>query len=93
MDLSHATAGIDASGRGIVRGNRLARVKFVALPIEATPGNALGEARFPGGRAVRSAISYSASSVAWWRRGPRRSDAVLAGFRPKPEAGFFFLGI
>jgi len=52
MDLSHATAGIDASGRGIVRGNRLARVKFVALPIEATPANALGETRFPGGRAA-----------------------------------------
>ena len=34
--------------------------------------------------------SYPASSVAWWRRGPRRSDAVLAGSRPKPGAGFLF---
>jgi hypothetical protein len=49
MDLSPATAGINASGRCIVRGARMARVKFVALPIEATPGNALRE-RFPGGR-------------------------------------------
>jgi hypothetical protein len=29
----------------------MARVKFVALPIEATPGNALREACFPGRRA------------------------------------------
>ena len=49
MDLIPATAGIDASGRCIVRGERLARVKFVALPMDATPGNALREAQFPGG--------------------------------------------
>ena len=47
MDLALATA--DATQRCIVRGARMARVKFVALPIEATPGNALRE-RFPGGR-------------------------------------------
>ena len=51
MDLIPATAGIDASGRCIVRGHRLARVKFVALPMDATPGNALRDGRFPGGRA------------------------------------------
>jgi hypothetical protein len=56
MDLIPATAGIDASGRCIVRGQRLARVKFVALPIEATPGNALREARIPGG--LGSAIRH-----------------------------------
>ena len=52
MDLSPATAGINASGRCIVRGARMARVKFVALPIEATPGNALRETRFPGWHAA-----------------------------------------
>jgi len=41
-----------ASAADFVRGNRLARVKFVALPIEATPGNALREARFPGRQAA-----------------------------------------
>jgi hypothetical protein len=41
-----------ASAADFVRGNRLARVKFVALPIEATPGNALREARFPGRHAA-----------------------------------------
>jgi hypothetical protein len=51
MDLMPATAGVDASGRCIVRGQRLARVKFVALPMDATPGNALRDGRFPGGRA------------------------------------------
>ena len=49
MDLMPATAGIDASGRCIVRGARLARVKFVALPPDNDPGNALRETRFPGG--------------------------------------------
>ncbi|HUQ28117.1 MAG TPA: hypothetical protein VM051_05965 [Usitatibacter sp.] len=49
MDLS-PTAGVDASGRCIVRGQRLARVKFVALPTDATPGNALRDECFPGGR-------------------------------------------
>jgi hypothetical protein len=49
MDLIPATVGITASARCIVRGDRLARVKFVALPIEATPGNALRDGRFPGG--------------------------------------------
>jgi len=48
MDLMPATAGIDASGRCIVRGHRLARVKFVALPAECEPGNKLREASFPG---------------------------------------------
>lgn len=52
MDLMPATAGIDASGRCIVRGARLARVKFVALPTDDAPGNALGETRFPGGWAI-----------------------------------------
>ena len=47
MDLMPATAGIDASGRCIVRGARLARVKFVALPLDNEPGNALGETRVP----------------------------------------------
>ena len=59
MDLSHATA-ISASGRCIVRGQRLVTVKFVALPLDATPGNPrealrLGECRsslFPGALAV-----------------------------------------
>lgn len=57
MDLVPATAGVNASARCIVRGHRLARVKFVALPMDATPGNAReasrpGECRgrlFPGG--------------------------------------------
>ena len=49
MDLIPATAGMDASGRCIVRGARMARVKFVALPIDREPGNALRETRFPGG--------------------------------------------
>jgi hypothetical protein len=66
MDLIPATAGVDASGRCIVRGQRLARVKFVALPIEATPGNVLREAPrlgecwgrlFPGVDAIRSFLS------------------------------------
>lgn len=48
MDLIPATAGVNASGRCIVRGARLAKVKFVALPLETTPGNALREAQFPG---------------------------------------------
>jgi hypothetical protein len=52
MDLMPANAGIDASGRCIVRGHRLARVKFVALPIETTPGNALRDGRFPGVRGM-----------------------------------------
>jgi hypothetical protein len=52
MDLIPATAGIDASGRCIVRGQRLARVKFVALPIETTPRNALRDGRFRGGRSA-----------------------------------------
>ena len=54
MDLIPAT-GVVASGHCIVRGERLARVKFVALPVETTPGNALREARFPGrcGRWIR----------------------------------------
>jgi len=58
MDLITATAGVDASGRCIVRGHRLARVKFVALPLESGPGNALREARFPGGcaRAIRQFV-------------------------------------
>jgi hypothetical protein len=47
MDLITASAGTDAPGRCFVRGSRIARVKFVALPIEATPGNALRETRFP----------------------------------------------
>jgi hypothetical protein len=50
MDLIPATAGVNASARCIVRGSRLARVKFVALPVETAPGNALREARIPGGR-------------------------------------------
>jgi hypothetical protein len=37
-----------ASAADFVRGNRLARVKFVALPVETTPGNAIRETRFPG---------------------------------------------
>ena len=49
MDLIPATAGIDAPGRCIVRAQRLVRVKFVALPVEPPPGNALRETRFPGG--------------------------------------------
>ena len=40
MDLIPATA--------VVRGNRIARVKFVALPMEREPGNTLREASFPG---------------------------------------------
>jgi len=52
MDLMPASAGIDASGRCIVRGHRLARVKFVALPAENVPGNALRGACFPGGHGV-----------------------------------------
>ena len=58
MDLVHATAGIDASGRCIVRGARLARVKFVALPLDMGPGNALREAPFPGGwlAAIRQSV-------------------------------------
>jgi hypothetical protein len=40
MDLMTASAGIDASGRCIVRGHRLARVKFVALPVEPAPARA-----------------------------------------------------
>ena len=58
MDLMPATAGIDASGRCIVRGARLARVKFVALPLDSEPGDALGEARFPGGwgLAIRQSV-------------------------------------
>jgi hypothetical protein len=47
MDLMPATAGIDASGRCIVRGHRLARVKFVALPVEPAPARA---------RAIRSFV-------------------------------------
>jgi hypothetical protein len=58
MDLVPATVGVNASGRCIVRGQRLARVKFVALPADMAPGNVreaprLGECRvslFPGGR-------------------------------------------
>jgi hypothetical protein len=58
MDLVPATVGVNASGRCIVRGQRLARVKFIALPIDMAPGNVreaprLGECRvglFPGGR-------------------------------------------
>lgn len=61
MDLIPATAGIDASGRCIVRAQRLVRVKFVALPVETPPGNALREARFPGGG--WSAIRRFASRV------------------------------
>ena len=59
MDLITATAGVDASGRCIVRGHRLARGKFVALPMEMGPGNALREARFPGGwaRGIRQVVS------------------------------------
>jgi hypothetical protein len=62
MDLVPATVGVDASGRCIVRGQRLARVKFVALPMEMAPGNVreahrLGECRgrlFPGaGESIR----------------------------------------
>ena len=49
MDLIPATISTSASGQCLVRGARIARVKFVALPIEATPGNALRETRFPGG--------------------------------------------
>ena len=58
MDLIPAMAGMNES-RGIVRGARIARVKFVALPIETTPGNALREARIPGGpvTAIRHFIS------------------------------------
>lgn len=50
MDLIPVTAGVNGPGRCIVRGQRLARVKFVALPVETTPGNALREARIPGWR-------------------------------------------
>ena len=49
MDLIPATTGVNAPGRCIVRGERFARVKFVALPVETTPGNAFREASFPGG--------------------------------------------
>ena len=35
----------------IVRGQRLARVKFVALPMDALPGDPLREAGAPGWRA------------------------------------------
>ena len=54
MDLMPATAGIDASGRCIVRGSRLARVKFVALPLDNEPR----ETRFPGayGMAIRQLV-------------------------------------
>ncbi len=52
MDLIHATVGNPAPGQCIVRAHRLVRVKFVALPLDATPGNALREARTPGGRAM-----------------------------------------
>ena len=50
MDLAPSTAAAGpASGRCIVRANRLVRVKFVVLPVEATPQDALGETRAPGG--------------------------------------------
>ena len=45
MDLIPAMAGMNES-RGIVRGARIARVKFVALPIDNTrPGPRLGDSR------------------------------------------------
>jgi len=45
----------------IVRGQRLARVKFVALPTEAMPGNVLREAPIPGIWAA--AVSHFVSRV------------------------------
>ena len=48
MDLVPATVGVNASGRCIVRGQRLARVKFVALPVDNPPGRTLREACDPG---------------------------------------------
>ena len=50
MDLIPATVGVNASGRCIVRGQRIAMVKFVALPVETAPGDVresprLGERR------------------------------------------------
>src|SRR5258706_1346283 len=54
------------------------------------PGTRSGKRASGACARLRSASSSSASSVAWWRRVPRRPDAALAGFRPKPEAGLFF---
>jgi hypothetical protein len=50
MDLAPATAAAGpASGRCIARANRLVRVKFIALPVEPTPGDALRETCASGG--------------------------------------------
>ena len=50
MDLAPATAAAGpASGRCIVRANRIVRVKFVGLPVEPTPEDALRETRASGG--------------------------------------------
>jgi len=39
---------VEARQRGIVRGERLVRVKFVGLPPQGVPGDARGETRAPG---------------------------------------------
>jgi hypothetical protein len=43
----------------IVRGQRLARVKFVSLPMDAMPGNVLREAPIPGIWAERISVFVS----------------------------------
>ena len=50
MDLAPATtAAGPASGQCIARARRLVRVKFVGLPIEPMPEDALRETRASGG--------------------------------------------
>jgi len=48
---------VEARQRGIVRGERLLRVKFVGLPPQGVPGDARGETRAPG-RVRRGLAGY-----------------------------------